>query len=216
MEEDLTRIAPRSATAPLDELARRCEQARDPRAQGERRKETRVNHDRPSPARPGGAGATTAAPARAVVIGYGCRLRADDAIGPLAADALARGRLPDAEIHAVDRDGTVLLDLWEGRELAIVIDAVRTAGTATPPGTLHRWDGLALPPPESAVFPSSHAVGLREAVALGAALGRLPRRLVILAVEARAFEPGAAPSPEVESVLGRMRAIVLREIAAAQ
>jgi len=171
-----------------------------------------VNRERPSPARPGGTGATTATPARAVIIGYGCRLRADDAIGPLAADALARVHLPDVEVHAVDRDGTVLLELWEGRDLAIVIDAVRTAGAATPPGTLHRWDGLALPPPASAVFPSSHAVGLREAVALGATLGRLPRRLVIFAIEARTFEPAAAPSPEVESALGRIRALVLREI----
>jgi len=170
---------------------------------------------RSSPARPGGAGAATATPTRVVVIGYGCRLRADDAIGPLAADALARTGLPDATIHAVDRDGAVLLDLWEGRDLAIVIAAVRTPGGAIPAGTLHRWDGRALPPPESAVFPSSHDIGLREAVALGAVQGRLPRRLVILAIEARAFDPAAAPSAEVESALGRIHAPVRREIDAA-
>jgi hydrogenase maturation protease len=156
-----------------------------------------------------GAGPATAT-ARLAVVGYGCHLRGDDAIGLLVAEEMQRGVLPPGvEIRSLDRDGTALLDAWEGCELAVVIDA---AVTGAPAGTLHRFDGKRLPPPAALRLSSSHEIGLREAIELGATLGRLPDRLVILGIEARAFEPGAPLTREVEAALPAAHTAVLREL----
>ncbi len=67
------------------------------------------------------------------------------------------------------------------------MDAVRTGAT---PGTLHRFaDPAALP---AAASVSSHGLGVGEALALGAALGELPPRVVVLGGEV--VPEGSLPS----------------------
>jgi hydrogenase maturation protease len=101
------------------------------------------------------------------------------------------------EILEYDGDPAGLLDLWDGADLAVVVDAVRSPhGTA---GQLYRVEVNA----ETAVMPasavSSHSIGPGEAVELARALGRLPRRLVIYGVEGCTFAPGRHLSSEVEA-----------------
>ena len=60
---------------------------------------------------------------------------------------------------------------------------------------------------------SSHGLGLAEAVELGKALGRLPGRLVIFAVEAATLEQGAAISPRVAAAADEVASSVAAEIA---
>jgi hydrogenase maturation protease len=77
---------------------------------------------------------------------------------------------------------------------------------------VHRFDARAEALPAGRFGGSTHAFGLAEAIELARALDELPQRLVIYAIEGKAFESGAALSPEaaaaVESLAVRVRADV--------
>ena len=136
----------------------------------------------------------SSAPERLVVIGVGNRARRDDAAGLVAAEQLA-GRLHEG-------DATGLLDAWEGADLAIVIDAVRSGAD---PGTIHRLDASAAPlPARLRTSTSTHAIGVGEAIELARALGRLPRRVLVLGIEGRRFEAGVGLSREVAAAVDRV------------
>jgi hydrogenase maturation protease len=145
-----------------------------------------------------------------VVVGVGNALRGDDAAGLLAAAGLRALALPGVTVLDHGGEALALLDAWAGADEVIVVDAVRT-GAAT--GTLHRWEAgeTALVPPPGAS--SSHALGLLEAIELGRALGRLPRKLVLWGVEARELAAGRRPSREVAAAIPRLVDAVRREIA---
>ena len=142
-----------------------------------------------------------------MVIGVGNPMRRDDGVG-----AAVVARLPEqAGVDLVELDGeaTRLIEAWSGRALAIVIDAA-VAGAA--PGTLHEVvvgrDAL----PGWAAGGSTHAAGVAEAVALAEALGRLPKRLVVLGVEPADLDlgpglssPVAAAVPRVVERIGALR-----------
>jgi len=159
---------------------------------------------------------------RVVIVGVGNAWRRDDGAGPAVATAV-RGHLgrsrrsgPDGgpvdghghRIEVIDLDGETarLIDAWDGAELAVVVDAVRTGRT---PGELHRLDAASdeagglrwtsgcagatrsvadIADPSS----SSHGLGVAQAVELARVLGRLPRRLVLVGVEGVDFGPGDA------------------------
>lgn len=68
---------------------------------------------------------------RVVVIGVGNSLRGDDGVGPAAVEAL-RGRVPDGTVLAVsDGEPARMLDLWNGADTVVVLEALR-AGSARP------------------------------------------------------------------------------------
>lgn len=122
---------------------------------------------------------------RIVVIGVGNEFRHDDGVGcaviaRLDERAAERPLPPGTVLETCDGDPGRLLGLWENAELAVVIDAAH----ADPPhpGRVHR---LALDDARSGgrATTSSHGLGLGEAVELSRVLGRLPRRLVVYAVE---------------------------------
>jgi hydrogenase maturation protease len=139
------------------------------------------------------------------VIGLGNELRGDDAAGILAARAV-RERRPALEVHEEQGNPSVLLDVWAGADRVVVVDAVRSGD---PAGTIHRFDSSTLAGVRGST--STHGVGLAEVVALARALDRLPRRLVVLAVEGRSFGAGAPLSDEVRASLPRLVDAVLAE-----
>jgi hydrogenase maturation protease len=125
------------------------------------------------------------------VIGLGNAVRGDDAAGLIAARRL--GGLEH------EGDPLALLDLWEGAELVVVIDAVSSGAD---PGTLHRFDAVAGPlPARLRSSTSTHAVGLGEAIELARALGRLPARLVVYGIEGERFATGTALTPAVTAAV---------------
>ena len=152
---------------------------------------------------------------RCVVIGVGNEYRRDDGFGPAVVARLAElraadPRLASVELRASDGEPTRLLDLWTGTDVAVVVDAVRDG--ADHGG--HRYelllDELADLADDGAA--SSHGVSLGSTVELGRALGRLPRRLVVLAVGAGEFGFGVGLSPQVaaavDPVVARVRELV--------
>jgi hydrogenase maturation protease len=157
--------------------------------------------------------------ARAVVIGIGNEYRCDDGAGPAVAERL-RGRLPaDVDLLITDGEPADLVERWAGAELAIVVDAI--AGSR--PGRLHRvviagtesgggsGSGALVQLADDARA-SSHHLGLRTAVGLAAALGRLPGTLVAHGVEAANFDHGVGLSPEIANVIEEIADAVLAEV----
>ena len=132
-----------------------------------------------------------------VVIGVGNEFRRDDAVGLRLIAELAALELPGVRLAESDGEPAGLLAEWSGAELAIVVDAV--ACEPTQPGRIHRTDSGDLLP--AAGTPSSHGLGVPEAVELARVLDRLPGRLVVYAVEAADLELGVGLGPEVAAAL---------------
>jgi hydrogenase maturation protease len=150
--------------------------------------------------------------------------------------ARLRERPPPGVVLAVsDGEPTGMIDLWDGAELAVVVDAVSTgadhgghryelcvddlAALAPDAGAPERADagpgwapGPAAGTPNPGEAVSSHAVGMGETVALARALARMPRRLVVLAVDGTDFGYGTRLSPPVaatvEPVVRRVRELL--------
>jgi hydrogenase maturation protease len=146
---------------------------------------------------------------RRLFIGIGNPLRGDDAAGLLAARALRARGADDIEVRELEGEPLDLIEAWEGAEAVVVADAVSSGGE---PGTLHRVDAVAEPLPAVLAGPSTHALGLAEAVELGRALGRLPRRLVVYGIEAASFEAGAEPDAAVREAAERAAAAAAEEL----
>ena len=85
------------------------------------------------------------------------------------------------------------------------------ASSGNEPGTVHRFDAVAGPLPARLFSLSSHALGLVEVVELGRALGRLPRSLIVYAVEGTDFATGQGLSPAVARALSGVAQRILLE-----
>ena len=132
--------------------------------------------------------------ADAAVIGIGNPLRGDDGAGAAVVARLA-GRVPASVRLLLAGGGAAeLLDAWDGLGHVVVIDAVRTGAA---PGSLHCFDAAAGPLGARTGGPSTHGLGLAEALELGRALDRLPARVDVVGIEAASMDDGAALSPAV-------------------
>ena len=133
----------------------------------------------------------------------GSRYRGDDAVGLLVADRL---RAAGATVLDCDDEPTRLLDAWAGLDLVVIVDAI---SSGAPAGTVHRFDpgGGALP--RDLGLASTHAFSVPEALELGRALGRAPRRVLVVGVEGAAFGMGDPVTPAVDAALDGVAAEVL-------
>lgn len=129
--------------------------------------------------------------ANCLVIGVGSPDRGDDAVG---LEAVRRiNGVDTAEVS----DCSELIDLWDGREEVIVIDAMVSGAI---PGTIRRLNATDSPFP-AVGFTSTHAFDLGTAISLSKQLGRLPTSLVVYGIEAGDVSPGAGMTPRVELAL---------------
>lgn len=142
----------------------------------------------------------------AIVIGVGDECRRDDGVGAVVVELLRGRHLPDVACAESERGTLCLIELWQDADTAIVVEGVRPP--LCRPGRIHRL---------SAQHPSasgrgngrSHGAHLGDAVALARALDRLPRRLLLYAVEVADTGRGFGLSPEV----ARAAVIISDEIA---
>ncbi|WP_405009797.1 hydrogenase maturation protease [Kitasatospora sp. NBC_01539] len=148
--------------------------------------------------------------ARAVVIGVGNEYRRDDGVGPAVVARLSERleRLPVPHGPALvvcDGDPARLIGHWEGTDLAVVVDAAHAHPGQ--PGRVHRLvvDGRGFARADGAT--SSHGLGLGDAVGLARELNRLPRLLVVYAVEGADCTHGTGLSTPV---LGAVETLVER------
>jgi hydrogenase maturation protease len=120
---------------------------------------------------------------------------------------LRRKRWPGIMAAAVS-EAVRLLDHLEGCETLLVVDACRSGA---PAGTIHR---VAWPDPRLQELDnvSSHGLGVRRALELAAALGRLPPQVVLIGVEAQACSPTAQMSLPVRRALPELYRWVFAEV----
>ncbi len=134
-----------------------------------------------------------------MVIGMGSEYRRDDGAGPAVADEVAR------TCTGVDRLGPIaepldLLGLWDGADLAVVVDAVRSGAD---PGTVElielvEPDATDGRPLESRGATSTHGIGLAGVLRLSRAVGGAPGRVVVVGIEGDDFSQGMGLTPAVE------------------
>jgi hydrogenase maturation protease len=136
-----------------------------------------------------------------IVLGVGNEWRRDDGAGPACARLLADRLPPDVEVATAAGETTEVLTLLEGREQAIVIDAV---SSPAPPGTIHRIDVHSDPLPAAFSRLSSHGFGLAEAIELARALGKLPARVTVYGIEGEDFGDGEGLTPAVLRAVQRV------------
>ncbi|MEZ5074886.1 MAG: hydrogenase maturation protease [Solirubrobacterales bacterium] len=146
---------------------------------------------------------------RRVLIGLGNDLRGDDAAGLLVARAAREASRGGVDVVEAGGEPIDLLDAWENAEAAVVVDAV-VSGAA--PGAIQRIDAAAGPLPAPFAAPSTHALGLAEAVELARALGRLPDRLIVFGIEGTDFATGGEPSAAIRSAVASLAAAALAEL----
>ena len=120
-------------------------------------------------------------------------MRGDDAVG------LEIGRrLDGVRVIVTESEPTRLIEEWEGADPLVLVDAARSGGR---PGTIHRIDLAREELPAALFRGSTHHFSLADTVELARALGRLPERSFVVAVEGARFETGVGLSPEVEAAV---------------
>ncbi|WP_374575567.1 hydrogenase maturation protease [Phenylobacterium sp.] len=145
-----------------------------------------------------------AEPGEVLVLGIGNPDRGDDGVGRMAARLLAADAPAHVEVAESGGEATDILEHLEDAASAILIDACATGGAA---GTVHRFDVSVEGLPSGVFGVSTHGFGLHEAIELGRALGCLPRRCVVYAIEGERFETGA---PLSEAVAAAAEEVALR------
>lgn len=130
-----------------------------------------------------------------LVIGLGNPYRRDDAAGL----EVAR-RVRTVEAHERMTSSYELIDLWEGADDVIIVDATRSGA---PAGTVRHFHPLKEPLPNRA-FSSTHAIGIAETIEMARQLNRLPAQIVVYGIETRDITAGTTMSPVVEEAVMRV------------
>ncbi len=154
------------------------------------------------------------------IIGLGNVLAGDDGVGILAARRL-KARLgkqqadqvevQEVQVEVIEAElvGLEVLDLMEGADVVMLVDAARSGH---PPGTLHRLE-VSNGPIGKTLFPhSTHALNAVDALELGRTLGTLPPRVIVFGIEAGTLRAGEALSPEVARALEEVAERLAREV----
>lgn len=146
---------------------------------------------------------------RRLILGIGNPDRGDDAVG-CEVVRLLRGRLP-AGVQTLHHTGeaTAILDCLEDVDVAFLVDA---ALSGAEPGTVRRFDVAGQALPSDLAELSSHGFGLAQALELARALGSMPHRCIVYAIEGRQFEPGAPLSAEAAGAAAAVADRILDEL----
>lgn len=124
------------------------------------------------------------------MIGVGNPSRGDDGAGlEVARRVRSRGS------YQVVGGSYELMDVWEGADDVVVVDAARSGSVA---GTVHRFEAHAEPLPGGILATSTHSIGVADVIEMARSLGRLPERLVVYGIEVLDVTPGAGLTASVE------------------
>jgi hydrogenase maturation protease len=148
---------------------------------------------------------------RVRIIGAGSPF-GDDSLGWAAAEVLRHAPVMDdgvlkwIEVSILDRPGAMLPLHWQGAEIVILLDAVRSGAT---PGTRHCLEARDLP--DTSMLCSSHGFGIAAAIGLAQALGNMPSCLLLRGMEADPAWRGFGLSPAVVAALPSFVADIAEE-----
>jgi hydrogenase maturation protease len=142
------------------------------------------------------------------VIGIGNAWQGDDAAGLVVAQQLRDRAGEEITVLELEGEPVSLVEAFDGADEAVLVDAVRSGAE---PGTVHRIDATDDPVPATLSAASTHTLGVGEAIELGRALGRLPRRIVLYGIEAESLAAGGELTPAVARAVDEVVERVLAE-----
>ena len=148
---------------------------------------------------------------RVLVVGCGNTNRGDDAAGLLVARYL---RTLGVQAQEQSGEALALIESWKGAQQEQEVILVDAVVTGAPPGTVTVWDARTAPVIGDFYRCSTHSFGVAEAVELARILDLLPPRLLIYGIEAKQFEVGSEPSPEVLCAIEEVAQRIALEVAA--
>lgn len=145
---------------------------------------------------------------RTLILGLGNAILCDDGVGIKVARRIAElGPHPGIVVKEAELAGFALIDLLEGFERAVVVDAVRLRDAE--PGEIVIFDGAQLEP--SLHLVAGHQIDLPTALAMGRQLGRpVPHTVSIVGIQVqddRTFSESCTPA--VEAAIERAAQVVL-------
>lgn len=134
-----------------------------------------------------------------LVIGLGNRWRGDDGIGAQVIEQLRARHLDGVDLRDCPGDNMDLINSWQDRDCAYVIDACVDATLA---------DGEVITIEQASANhatlsrlrhpTSSHVLDLQQALALSEALDKAPRKLTVFAIAGSRFDTGTEPQLVVQ------------------
>jgi hydrogenase maturation protease len=137
------------------------------------------------------------------VAGFGSRDRRDDGVGPLVAELVSEQCEFVKDVGPLT-DALDLLGQWNGADLVVVIDALRSG---LPCGTLRviemeavEANGKSVPDATPGIT-STHGIGLAGVVRLSRVIDQCPKRLVVVGIEGERFDFGEGLSVEVQAAV---------------
>lgn len=140
-----------------------------------------------------------------LIIGIGNHYRGDDAFGRIVVRELDRQVPPGVTCIEHDGEPAGLMECWQDVERVILIDAV---SSGVKPGQIFCFDLARQDLPEEFHLYSTHAFGVRQAVELARALGKLPQVIQFIGVEGENFDAGG----ELSAPLLKAKGAVVSEI----
>jgi len=135
--------------------------------------------------------------------GVGSPYRRDDGAGPAVAERVAGLQEGVVDIGPIS-DPLDLLGRWDGADLAVIIDAVRSD---QPPGTVSTLELEPSAPTAPGVATqthgaaSTHGIGLTGVLRLARAVDSAPRRVVVVGIEGEDFGHGVGLSAAVAAAV---------------
>lgn len=146
---------------------------------------------------------------RTLCLGVGNVLRRDDGIGPAIVRAIENTMPPGVECAVEHGEAARLVEAWTGYDALILVDAVSMSGHA---GVVVHIDPLHDELPFSPEDPSSHGLGVIEALRLSEALGTLPRRVDLVCISGCDFGYGEGLSEALQERFERLVGYVRRRV----
>lgn len=146
----------------------------------------------------------------ALVLGIGNLLIGDEGVGCKAVDELNRRYQMPPELECIDGGtaGFELLSLMDGKDLVILIDALRND---MEPGTSVLVEGEDVPK----VFLTSispHQLGISDVLAAAQLTDCMPDKLFLYGIEPKELEVGIGLTPEVEAGMEKVISAVVEQL----
>ncbi|NTV15257.1 MAG: hydrogenase maturation protease [Desulfobulbaceae bacterium] len=145
-----------------------------------------------------------------LVLGVGNILLHDEGLGVRAIEELERAYTfaPSVELLDGGTCGLELLDNLKGRDLLIIIDAMKNGG---PPGSVYRLADQEVPGHFNTRI-TPHQLGISDLLATLGLMDSLPGRLVLFGVEPGDLSTGLGLSAAVEGALATVVVAVAEEL----
>lgn len=137
---------------------------------------------------------------KTAIVGIGNVLCRDEGVGVHVIEELRKLDLPDGvELHDGGTGGLDVLEILEGFDRAIIIDAVRSG---MQPGEIHHFNLYEMDSAEKQPqFMSIHELDLVAARKIGKEAYEIPKDIIVIGVEPKSIEVGMDLTPTVKAAI---------------